>query len=121
LWPTPSSSRLFTPDALRPGQEIVVTALPLYCIYIFALMVNFITDFSIGAENFLVPNPRELAGFVATLKQARPTVFTGVNKLFSGLLMQPNIREVDFSNLRAAIGGGAAVLPTTSPGGPHCF
>ena len=104
--------KAFTPDALRPGQEIVVTALPLY--HIFALMVNFITYFSIGAENWLVPNPRDMAAFVQTLKEARCTVFTGVNTLFSGLLMQPNIAEVDFSHLRVAIGGGAAVLPTTS-------
>ena len=104
--------KAFTPDALRAGEEIVITALPLY--HIFALMVNFITYFSIGAENYLVPNPRDMAGFVETLKQARPTVFTGVNTLFSGLLMQPNIRDVDFSNLRVSIGGGAAVLPTTS-------
>jgi long-chain acyl-CoA synthetase len=104
--------KAFTPDALRPGQEIVVTALPLY--HIFALMVNFITYFSIGAENWLVPNPRDMAAFVQTLKEARCTVFTGVNTLFSGLLMQPNIGEVDFSGLRVAIGGGAAVLPTTS-------
>jgi long-chain acyl-CoA synthetase len=55
-----------------------------------------------------------MASFVATLKAARPTVFTGVNTLFSGLLMQPSISDVDFSNLRVAIGGGAAVLPTTS-------
>jgi len=48
------------------------------------------------------------------LKQARPTVFTGVNTLFAGLLMQPNINEVDFSRLKVAIGGGAAVLPITS-------
>ena len=104
--------KAFTPDALRPGQEIVVTALPLY--HIFALMVNFITYFSIGAENWLVPNPRDMAAFVQTLKESRCTVFTGVNTLFSGLLMQPNIAEVDFSHLRVAIGGGAAVLPTTS-------
>jgi long-chain acyl-CoA synthetase len=104
--------KAFMPDALRPGEEIVVTALPLY--HIFALMVNFITYFSIGAENWLVPNPRDLAGFIGTLKQARPTVFTGVNTLFAGLLMQPNIGEVDFSRLRVVIGGGAAVLPTTS-------
>jgi len=104
--------KAFTPDALRPGQEVVVTALPLY--HIFALMVNFITYFSIGAENWLVPNPRDMAGFVETLKQAHCTVFTGVNTLFGGLLMQPNIGEVDFSRLRVAIGGGAAVLPTTS-------
>jgi long-chain acyl-CoA synthetase len=104
--------KAFMPDALRPGEEIVVTALPLY--HIFALMVNFITYFSIGAENWLVPNPRDMAGFVEILKQARPTVFTGVNTLFAGLLMQGNIGEVDFSQLKVAIGGGAAVLPTTS-------
>jgi len=90
----------------------VVTALPLY--HIFALMVNFITYYSIGAENWLVPNPREMNGFVEILRDARCTVFTGVNTLFGALLMQPKIAEVDFSRLRVAIGGGAAVLPTTS-------
>ena len=104
--------RAFMPDALRGGEEIVVTALPLY--HIFALMVNFITYFSIGAENYLVPNPRDMKAFVAILKEARCSVFTGVNTLFSGFLMQPDIGEVDFSRLRVAIGGGAAVLPTTS-------
>ncbi len=104
--------KAFVPDALRPGQEVVVTALPLY--HIFALMVNFISYFSIGAENWLVTNPRDMDGFIDILKQARCTAFTGVNTLFNGLLMQPRIRDVDFSNLRVAIGGGATVLPTTS-------
>src|SRR5262245_4913488 len=104
--------KAFVPDAVRPGEEVVVTALPLY--HIFALMVNFITYFSIGAENWLVPNPRDMSSFVEILRQARCTIFTGVNTLFGGLLMQPGIAEVDFSRLRVAIGGGAAVLPTTS-------
>ena len=55
--------KAFIPDALRPGEEIVVTALPLY--HIFALMVNFITYFSIGAENWLVPNPRDVESSAA--------------------------------------------------------
>jgi long-chain acyl-CoA synthetase len=104
--------KAFVPDALRPGQEVVVTALPLY--HIFALMVNFITYYSIGAENWLVANPRDMDGFIDILQKARCTVFTGVNTLFSGLLMHPKIGDVDFSALRVAIGGGAAVLPTTS-------
>jgi long-chain acyl-CoA synthetase len=104
--------KAFMPDALRAGQEVVVTALPLY--HIFALMVNFITYYSIGAENWLVPNPRDMDGFLGVLKEARCTVFTGVNTLYGGLLMHPKIAEVDFSRLRVAIGGGAAVLPTTS-------
>ena len=104
--------KAFMPDALRRGQEVVVTALPLY--HIFALMVNFITYYSIGAENWLVPNPRDMDGFIEVLWQARCTIFTGVNTLFSGLLAHPRIAEIDFSALRVAIGGGAAVLPTTS-------
>jgi long-chain acyl-CoA synthetase len=104
--------KAFMTDALRPGKEIVVTALPLY--HIFALMVNFISCFSIGAENWLVPNPRDMDGFVEILRGARCTVFTGVNTLYNGLVTHPKIAEVDFTGLRVAIGGGAAVLPTTS-------
>ena len=47
---------------MRPGEEVIVTAIPLY--HIFALMVNFITYFSVGADNWLVANPRDMDGFV---------------------------------------------------------
>jgi long-chain acyl-CoA synthetase len=104
--------KAFMAGALEPGVEVVVTALPLY--HVFALMVNFLSCFSIGAENWLVTNPRDMDGFVDILRQARCTILTGVNTLFGGLLAHPRIAEVDFSRLRVAIGGGAAVLPTTS-------
>jgi long-chain acyl-CoA synthetase len=104
--------KAFVPGALREGEEVVVTALPLY--HIFALMVNFISFYSIGADNWLVPNPRDANAFIDILRAARPTVFTGVNTLFGGLVMHPQIGEVDFSRLRLAVGGGAAVLPSTS-------
>ena len=104
--------KAFMADAMRPGQDVVVTALPLY--HIFALMVNFISYFSIGAENWLVANARDLDSFVEILRQARCTALTGVNTLYGALVMHPKIVDVDFSRLRVAIGGGAAVLPTTS-------
>jgi len=104
--------KAFLHDALPPGEGVVVTALPLY--HIFALMVNFICSFSRGAENWLVPNPRDLDGFVEILKQARCTFFTGVNSLYGGLVAHPRIKEVDFSRLLHAIGGGASVMPVTS-------
>src|SRR5262249_46637492 len=104
--------KAFIPDALHPGQEVVVTALPLY--HIFALMVNFITYFSIGAENWLVPNARDPESLCDILKKSRLTVFTGVNTLYGGITMHPKVKEIDFSTLRVSIGGGASVLPTTS-------
>lgn len=100
------------PDNLRPGAEIVVTAIPLY--HIFALMVNFITYFTVGAHNWLVPNARDIDALIDTLKASRCTVFTGVNTLFAGLAAHPRIHEVDFSTLRMAGGGGSAIVPATS-------
>jgi long-chain acyl-CoA synthetase len=104
--------KAFMPDATREGAEVVVTAIPLY--HIFALMVNFITYFSVGAENWLVDNPRDMNAFIDVLKEARPTVFMGVNTLYAGLTMSPRLGEVDFSRMRLAGGGGAAVLDATS-------
>ena len=104
--------KAFMPEALRPGEEVIVTAIPLY--HIFALMVNFITYFSVGADNWLVPNPRDFDSFLATLKAARPTVFMGVNTLYAGLVMHPGSQDVDWSRLRLAGGGGAAVIRAVS-------
>jgi long-chain acyl-CoA synthetase len=104
--------KAFMPAALRPGQEVVVTALPLY--HIFALMVNFITYFSVGATNWLIANPRDADQMIDTMKKSHLTIFVGVNTLYAGLVSHPRIKEVDFSNLRLSAGGGAAVIPATS-------
>src|SRR2546428_4824879 len=77
-------------------------------------MVTFISYFSVGAENWLVANPRDMNGFVDVMKAARPTVFTGVNTLYAGLTMHPRIGEVDFSRLRLSVGGGAAGVGAVS-------
>jgi long-chain acyl-CoA synthetase len=104
--------KAFMRETLQPGEEVVVTALPLY--HIFALMVNLISYFSLGAENWLVANPRDMDGLIDTFKQSRPTVFTGVNTLYAGLAAHPRLKEVDFSRLRLSVGGGAAVVGATS-------
>jgi long-chain acyl-CoA synthetase len=77
-------------------------------------MVNFITFFTIGSDNWLVPNPRDFDAFLGTLKAARPNVFMGVNTLYAGLVAHPGGKEVDWSRLKLAGGGGAAVLRAVS-------
>ncbi len=89
------------------GGELVVTALPLY--HIFALTVNGLLMFSIGAKNLLITNPRDMKAFIGELKKIQMTIFTAVNTLFNGLLHQPEFAEVDFSKLKYTIGGGMAV------------
>ena len=103
--------KAFMPADMLQGQQVIVTAIPLY--HVFALMVNFITYFSIGADNWLVPNPREFDAFIDTMKAARPTVFMGVNTLYAGLVAHPRGKEIDWSRLQLA-GGGAAVMRAVS-------
>jgi long-chain acyl-CoA synthetase len=93
--------------AVRNGEEIIVTALPLY--HIFALTANCLTFMKIGATNVLITNPRDIPGFVKELGKHRFTVITGVNTLFNALLNNPDFAGLDFSNLRVTLGGGMAV------------
>ncbi len=97
---------------LRPGEETIITALPLY--HIFALMVNFLCYFKHGALNVLIANPRDMAGFVKEWSKFRVTSMTGVNTLFVGLMHTPGFDKCDFSEFRIAFGGGAPVQVAVS-------
>ena len=96
---------------LRPfaheGEEVIVTALPLY--HIFALTVNCLTYMRFGAMSVLITNPRDMPGFVKTLKGVPVTAITGVNTLFNGLMNTSGFTDLDFSSLRISVGGGMAV------------
>lgn len=92
---------------LKPGQEQVITALPLY--HIFCLTVNCLLFMKMGGHNILVTNPRDMPSFVKTLGAYPFSVLTGVNTLFNGLLNTPGFAELDFSHIRLVLGGGAAV------------
>ncbi len=94
-------------DAMKPGEELIVTALPLY--HIFALTANCLTFMHFGAENLLITNPRDIPRFVKEIRDIGFTTITGVNTLFNALLNAPGIEAVDFSRLRLTLGGGMAV------------
>ena len=92
---------------VKPGEEIIITALPLY--HIFAMTANGLVFMNLGAKNVLITNPRDMPGFVKELKKHKFTAFTGVNTLFNGLLNTPGFSDIDFSTLRLTLGGGMAV------------
>ena len=92
---------------VTPEKETVITPLPLY--HIFALTANCFVFLHIGGHNVLIPNPRDMKGFIATMSKYKFTALTGVNTLFNGLLNHPDFAKLDFSSLRLALGGGMAV------------
>jgi long-chain acyl-CoA synthetase len=93
--------------AITAGEELVVTALPLY--HIFALQSSCLVFMKFGCPNLLITNPRDMPGFVNELSKYPFTVLPGVNTLFNGLLNTPEFCELDFSNFKFGLGGGMAV------------
>jgi len=89
------------------GEETVITALPLY--HIFALTANCLTFMKHGGRNILITNPRDMPGFVKELSKYPFSIISGVNTLFNGLLHADGFKDLDFSHLKIALGGGMAV------------
>jgi long-chain acyl-CoA synthetase len=88
-------------------QMIIVCALPLY--HIFALTACYLLGVRAGGTNLLIPNPRDMAGFVKELTKYQVSFFPAVNTLYNGLLHTPGFDKLDFSKLKVSNGGGMAV------------
>lgn len=91
----------------RPDQLVYICALPLY--HIFALTVNAMMGMQQGAHNILIPNPRDIPGFVKELQSHKFHIFPGLNTLFNALLNNDDFKKIDFKPLMLTIGGGMAV------------
>ena len=99
--------QLWMQPGLTEREEVILTPLPLY--HIFSLTVNYFAMTKTGMHNILVINPRDLPAVVKDMKKYKFTVMTGVNTLFNALLNNEEFRQLDFSNLKMAVGGGMAV------------
>ncbi|NUE65787.1 AMP-binding protein [Snodgrassella sp. ESL0253] len=91
---------------LTPGEEVVVTPLPLY--HIFSLTVNIMIFANTGSKNILITNPRDINALVKVLKKNRVTVMSGVNTLFNALIHNEEFKTIDFSSWKLVLGGGMA-------------
>ncbi len=91
----------------KPKDVVYICALPLYHIY--ALTVNALMGMQQGAQNILIPNPRDIPAFVKELQKTPFHVFPGLNTLFNALLNNADFQKLDFKPLILTFGGGMAV------------
>ena len=91
----------------KPADLVYICALPLY--HIFALTVNALMGMQQGAQNLLIPNPRDIPGFVKELQKRKFHIFPGLNTLFNALLNNEAFRALDFKPLILTLGGGMAL------------
>jgi len=96
----------FDPFLDKNADLISITAIPLYHIFALGTCLGFV---GMGGTNVLVADPRNIPAFVKVLSRYRFVSLPAVNTLFNGLVNNPDFAKVNFSQLRVAIGGGAAV------------
>ncbi len=92
---------------LKKGEEIFITALPLYHIY--ALTYNCFHVINQGGKSVLITNPRDMKAFLKELTKHKFTNFSGINTLYNGMMQHPDFEKVDFSSLKNAVAGGMAL------------
>jgi long-chain acyl-CoA synthetase len=92
---------------LPADERTIICALPLY--HIFALTVCAMWGIREGGLNVLIPNPRDIGGFIKELSKYRFNMLPAVNTLYNALLNHPDFNKLDFSGLKVANGGGMAV------------
>lgn len=92
---------------LKEGEETVIAALPMY--HIFCLTLNGLAITKIGGNNILITNPKDIGGFLKTLRKTRFTVGTGVNTLFNAMMNHPDFDKIDFKPLKVSVAGGMAL------------
>jgi long-chain acyl-CoA synthetase len=90
----------------------IICALPLY--HIFALTACAMWGMRVGALNVLIPNPRDIPGFVKELSKYKFHMLPAVNTLYNALVNNPDFAHLDFSELRSSVGGGMAVQQAVS-------
>jgi long-chain acyl-CoA synthetase len=88
-------------------QLFIVCALPLY--HIFALTACFLLAMRSGGVNLLIPNPRDVPGFIKDLMKYQVNSFPAVNTLYNALMHHPDFKKIDFSKLKISTGGGMAM------------
>jgi long-chain acyl-CoA synthetase len=96
----------------RPSGETTLIALPLY--HVAALVCQCLLSLHMGIRAVLVMNPRDIPALVKDIATHQPTIFGGLNTLFTALMNNEAFRALDFSVLRSTLAGGTATQPAVA-------
>ncbi|WP_020405161.1 long-chain fatty acid--CoA ligase [Hahella ganghwensis] len=97
---------------LGEGCETIIAPLPLYHIYSFTMNCGIMLE--TGNHSVLIPNPRDLDGFVKELQRWKFSGFLGINTLFVALCNNEGFQDLDFSHLKVTAAGGMALTSDTA-------
>lgn len=99
-------ARILIGEAGKGWAREVISPLPLYHIYAFTLSQLAVLE---GGHCVLIPNPRDIDGFVKELGKWQFSAFVGLNTLFVALCNHPEFSRLNFDSLKVTCSGGMAL------------
>jgi long-chain acyl-CoA synthetase len=93
----------------KDGQEIMLTAVPLYHSYGMTVCMN--QTIYIAGNMILIPNPRIQDHMLKSINKHKPSLFPGVPAMYVSVSNNPDVGKYDVSSIRACISGAAALPP----------
>jgi long-chain acyl-CoA synthetase len=98
----------------KEGQEVMMTALPLYHSYAMTVCMN--QTFYLSGALVLIPNPRILDHVLKSINKHKPTLYPGVPALYVAVTNHPDVTNYDVSSIRACLSGAAGLPPEVQEG-----
>lgn len=95
--------------ANRFGEEVVLTALPLFHVFGMTCCMNW--GIANGALLVLLPNPRDVATLVKSVSRHRVTLFPGVPSMYNSLNNFRGIEGFDVKSVKVCLSGSAPIPP----------
>ena len=103
----------WTKSAKDDWSDVIMLPLPLFHVYanVGVQPLAFLGPSPVS----LVPNPRDIADLLKTIRQVRPAFFNGVPTLYTAILNHPDVRagKVDLSSIKLCFSGAAALMAET--------
>jgi long-chain acyl-CoA synthetase len=100
--------KTWTAKDFLEGQEVMLTALPIYHIYAQTVCMNF--GILLGAMQVFVSNPREVEELIEAIEHNKVTIFPGVAALYNLINNYKNIAQHDLRSIKFCL-SGAGPLP----------
>ncbi len=100
-------------SVLLPNTDVILLPLPLFHVYghVGVQSLAFVN----GNPLAIVPNPRDIADLIRTIRRVKPAFFNGVPTLYIALLNRPEVQQgkVDFASIKICLSGAAALMAET--------
>lgn len=100
-------------SVLCPDTDVILLPLPLFHVYghVGVQSLAFVNRNPLA----IVPNPRDIADLIRTIRRVKPAFFNGVPTLYIALLNRPEVRQgkVDFKSIKVCLSGAAPLMAET--------